>query len=91
MGILFFSFNTILVRLKGNFFTHYPSPYKCFNTILVRLKVSPKQNTHRGRVTFQYHTGSIKSELTDEENQARDLGFNTILVRLKDDPGQLWN
>ena len=53
------SFNSILVRLKGNV---YPTPKhseKGFNSILVRLKVT--KNMVRGeKIWFQFHTGSIK-------------------------------
>ena len=60
-------FNSILVRLKGAHPVDPTSlPLSGFNSILVRLK-GFHDHRYRRHVThvFQFHTGSIKSELSN--------------------------
>ena len=53
-----------------------------FNSILVRLKVIDTPVQFNIRITFQFHTGSIKS-LDGDANRSLVKCFNSILVRLK--------
>ena len=60
-------FNSILVRLKGSQRLARWQLRQRFNSILVRLKVYPFERRDTWHInTFQFHTGSIKSE--NDEN-----------------------
>ena len=57
-----FGFNSILVRLKGPASSSYGVSVDCFNSILVRLKAKTLSALTDLDDTFQFHTGSIKSQ-----------------------------
>ena len=56
-------FNSIVVRLKGNFCVRYSHYDKGFNSIVVRLKAVRRLFLCAGLLRFQFHSGSIKSNL----------------------------
>ena len=64
---------------------------RCFNSILVRLKDGIGVLPQLLRWTFQFHTGSIKSD-TKGGVTVEGVCFNSILVRLKvvDDPDSMY-
>ena len=55
-----FSFDSILVRLKGGAVSH-THLFLCFDSILVRLKASISDSACVNVTVFRFHTGSIKS------------------------------
>ena len=63
--------NACIARIKFQFHT---GSIKSFITDALPL----------GSETFQFHTGSIKSEKTEFANGDAVIGFNSILVRLKE-------
>ena len=77
----FTCFNSILVRLKVPIDVVGGLTFERFNSILVRLKVGGYFSTPF-QITFQFHTGSIKSVFHAGIADFED-GFNSILVRLK--------
>ena len=77
-------FNSILVRLKGKAgLASMMSNTSCFNSILVRLKATLNAPTALEYAEFQFHTGSIKSQLGSLVHPSTHACFNSILVRLK--------
>jgi len=80
-------FNTTLVQLKGE----APLRRECvrarrsFNTTLVQLKDGAAAQTSFRASMFQYHTGSIKSQVEFAAITVIKARFNTTLVQLKDD------
>ena len=60
-----------------------PSFVTSFNSILVRLKGVAPATSNRYLLRFQFHTGSIKSQRWWKITSLSNMGFNSILVRLK--------
>ena len=76
-------FNSKLVRLKVPSPSWWTKTMTTFNSKLVRLKAWISL-LRKSTVTFQFHTGAIKSE-TDELRACNPLeSFNSKLVRLKE-------
>ena len=55
-----------------------------FNSTLVQLKVPSRQQTSSRSPEFQFHIGSIKSELELSGDGVTETSFNSTLVQLKD-------
>ena len=79
-------FDSILVRLKVAApieLCEDPAEH-CFDSILVRLKVEDKEVRIVKTDRFRFHTGSIKRVAVTDSKTNTQIGFDSILVRLKD-------
>ena len=76
------SFDSILVRLKGDAGRGSYEAELSFDSILVRLKDMQGLEISNKLTVFRFHTGSIKS-LHTRNQKCPMLCFDSILVRLK--------
>ena len=56
-------FNSTMVRLKETAVPREKQIMKCFNSTMVRLKEDGDEDVHKASLEFQFHNGSIKSDL----------------------------
>ena len=76
-------FNSTMVRLKDELPVNAPTADSGFNSTMVRLKGPGDDHALSIKIMFQFHNGSIKSDIFDLIPQRRAARFNSTMVRLK--------
>ena len=75
-------FNSTMVRLKVSESPHRYGCHRCFNSTMVRLKGLPSLCCPAVSSSFQFHYGTIKSQVPGCSSALRWC-FNSTMVRLK--------
>ena len=76
------SFNSTMVRLEECLCGELGRRNGCFNSTMVRLEAGVKETSLTPRFGFQFHNGSIRSEM-EANGLDKETGFNSTMVRLE--------
>ena len=79
-------FNSMIVRLKGGIECLMILNFLRFNSMIVRLKGGGWDDFSGGSRKFQFYDSPIKRIYSYQENKSAIQSFNSMIVRLKDDP-----